>query len=243
MTRRQSYLVVVLVLAACLPAAVLQARVFRSGGGSPGRTMFKAEDFGKRLYRTVMRLNGGKAEVNVVSCREGLEGVRQSVLAGQGMATRFAAGESLGIGEIAGMGRNVRLLAIAPGDADTDGMVVTVERAQESTSSRQPLPLKHELLEMPLIPGGQVTGFMKNEDTRVSWETVTAPASPAQIAAYYETNLKQAGWTPVSPSRPSDEGGMLFFVKEGDLCCVRVRRLDSDGETQVALLHKQGALK
>lgn len=244
MSRRRSYLAGLIILVLCLPAALLQARVFRSGGWSSGGSPFAVEEFGRRLYKTVMRINGGQADVSVASCREGMESVRQRVLAGQGVTSRFAGGETLGLGEIIGLGRVVRLVALVPGGDPAAGVVVAVERAQqEDRASRSALALKHELREMPVIPGSQVTGYMKNEDTRVAWETLLVPASVASAVAYHETTLKQAGWAPVMPLIPSDEGGMLLFTKGPDICCVRVKRSDLDGETRVALLHKQGALK
>jgi hypothetical protein len=243
MRRRHPYWVFIIGLAVFLPALLLQARVFRSGGWGPGRTVFMAGEFGKRLYRTVMQINGDQAEVSVVLCREGMEAVGGSVMAGQGVSARFAASETLGMGEITGMGRQVRLVAIAPDAAKADVVLVAVEQTQRGPSASRGLPLKHGLLDLPPLPGGQVTAFLKNEDTRVAWETVTTESSPASVASFYEANLKQAGWTPVLPYTPSADGGMLCCVRGGDICCVRVRRTDSDGETQVALLHKQGALK
>jgi hypothetical protein len=202
-----------------------------------------AEEFGKRLYQTLMRINGGQVEVSVVSFRQGLDDLRRRVLSSQGDTLRFEAGETLGLGEITGRGRKVRLVALVPGGNPDSGVMVVTEQAQADREAGRKLVLKHELNELPVPSGSQVTGYMKNEDTRVAWETLSAPASVSGVVAYYQAALKQAGWKSVMPSRAPDGGGVFCFMRGADICCVQVKRADSDGETQVALLHKQGALK
>ncbi len=243
MRRSRPYLVGLVILAICLPATLLQARVSRFMGRTSGHSVFAAEEFGKRLYKTLMRINGGQADVSVVSLREGLDDLRRRVLSSQGDSVRFEAGETLGLGEITGMGKKVRLLALVPGGNPATGVMVVTEQAQAETAAGRSRVLNHELKELPAPSGSRVTGYMKNEDTRVGWETLIAPAQIADVVAYYETALKQAGWTSVMPSRPGAGDGIFFFMRGADICCVQVKRADSDGETRVALLHKQGALK
>lgn len=243
MRKSLPYLACLVILAVCLPASLLQARVSRFLGGVQGPSVFVAEEFGKRLYQTLMRINGGQAEVSVVSFREGMDDLRRRVLSSQGGSVRFEAGETMGLGEITGMGKKVRVLALVPGGNPAAGVMVVTEQAQAENGTGRPLVLKHNLKELPAPSGSQVTGYMKNEDTRVGWETLIAPAPVADVVAYYETALKQAGWKSIMPSRAPDSGGVFCFMRGADICCVQVKRADLDGETQVALLHKQGALK
>ena len=98
----RSVLAVTVVLAVLLPATGLHAKVFRRWGWSPVGQLFNPDGFGKRLYRAVMEINGGQADVSVVACPGGLEGVRQGLAAGEGVRTQFATGTGLGSGEIKG---------------------------------------------------------------------------------------------------------------------------------------------
>lgn len=242
MRRWRPYLAAAVVLAVLLPATVLQARVFRRWAWSPSGQLFNPDGFGKRLYRAVMELNGAQADVSVVACPAGLDGVRQGLAAGEGVSTRFTAGEGLGAGEITGLGRAVQLVALTPGGDGTPALMVAVEQGTRGRATSSSAEVRHGFPELPLYPGSRVTRFWRNQGSRTALETAMAPASPAAVAGYYASALKREGWALPLPPRADDEGGLLLFVRGRDVCCVQAQRADSDSETRVTLLHKRGAL-
>jgi hypothetical protein len=225
-------------LAVCLPVA-LQARVFRRWGGG-ARGGGAAGISGKTVYQAALLSNGQKVDVSVVACDNEMDGVRRS-LRGQNAHGRSAFGDELGIGEMTRGGRSVRFAVLSPGGSAAPAVAIAVERpASERRAAVS--EGRHEARGIPLYPGSRVTRSMLNQDTRTAFETVTAAAAPAEVMAFYESSLRRLGWERPFPAG-ADAGGIAFYARGADVCCVQTRRGDSDGETQVTLLHKQGALK
>ena len=231
-----------LILGVCLPVPVLQARVFQRLGWGTSGSLFNVEAFGKKLYQTVMNVNGARADVTVAMCDGGMDGVRQSLAASAGKPMRFSSGPGIGVGEITGAGRTVRLIALAPAGSTSPGLIVAVEQADGERHAAHSTQLQHGIPEVPLFPGSRVSSFMRNEDTRVAWEVALSPVLPEGIMAFYRSTLKQAGWEQPFSVGASESGGMLLFMKGRDVCCIQTQRTDSDSETRVTLLHKRGAL-
>lgn len=240
MRRVRPFLLLGIAVLSLLPAAVLQARVFRRAGWLWRGGRFVPEELGKGIYRAPMLINGAQAEVNVVACDSGAGGLRRMLTSDGSVTARFTGNGDLAIGEMKGYGKTVSFVSLAPASDGVPGVVIAVERGSADPAVVSPLP-RHELHDVPLVSGGRVTCALRNTLTRTTWETVVLTGPPAAALSFYQTAMRRAGWTPMSPTPAGDGGGMLCFVKGTDVCFVWAGCADSDGETQLALLHKQGA--
>ena len=240
--RGRTFGTIALLVAAGL-ALTADARVYRSLGFFMGRALFNAELLGKAVYRAAMQINGGNAEVTVVQAREDMAGIRRAVQsAGAGQEARFEGGDSLGFGFVSGGDRSVRLLALTPGGRENT-LVVTVDQSKQDEKESEASRATHGIPDVPAYPGGAVTCFMKNADTRTCFETQKVQVGADAAAAFYSDALPRNGWAPVFPRGSRAEAGLQVFVKGADLCCVRIKAADSSGESDVTLLHKRGAVE
>jgi hypothetical protein len=224
MRRRNPFFRLAAMLLVLLPAVAMQARVFRLTGGAGGGTGFEVKALGQRAYRTSMRINGGQAEVSVLACREGNEGIRQMLESNRSSARNTAC-------------------VFAPGEEGEVGLMVVVEQKDATPGLLRRVPARHEMRDVPLLPGSRVTSFMRNEQSLTTLETASSAVSLRGAVSFYQGTMKQAGWSQMFPVSDPDQDVLLCFVRGGDICLVQVGPLNSDGETQLTLLHKQGALK
>lgn len=231
-------LVLLVVAGVALPAMWLPARVFFQSG-STGGDVFVPGSFGAEIYKAVMLINGGRAEVGVAVCAEGVAAVR-AAFAALGSRGSYAEGESLGFGSATVGDRSVRLvtLATAPG---APLLMVAVQQPETGVRAVQQAPARHRLEEVPVPPDAAVLSYQKNTDTRTALERVSSRLPREALARYYEGTMAGVGWCRMfrSAARP----GLSAYVRGGDLCWVRIGDTDSNGETRVTLLHKPGAVK
>lgn len=219
-----------------LAAIAGQARVFQRLGGT-GATLFRAEVVGRLVYETIMQVNGGEAAVTVASCDRSVAALRASL--GAGGSTRYRAGDGFGVGRLEGGGRTASILALTPGREDR-ALVVAVEQSDaEHEQSRHPAQAEGAT-GIAGLPGSVLTCTLRNNDTRTALETRRAAVAPSAAVAYYDTTLRRSGWTNLLPKSLGD-GGMMVYVKESDVCCVRVGPADSRGECLVTVVRKPGA--
>jgi hypothetical protein len=206
-----------------LSAIVVQAAVFQTGG-STGGDLLNPDSFGRCLYRAAMQINGGRAEVSVIACDEGV-------------APRPAAFK---IEQAAGDGRTLRLVTLKPSLASPPLMVAVSQSVGEEQASRSGEG-RHQIDEIPIPSGARVLSFQRNDESRTSLERLAVRMSADGVRGYYDAILTRNGWSRLfSESR---EGGLMVFVKGATVCCVGVGAADSYGESRVTLLHKRGAVK
>lgn len=235
--RRIMLLMVVLIAAAC-PVPMLYARVFQ-GGGSAG-DVFDPLMLGRRIYQAVMQINGGRAEVTVVSCEGGTASVRAAVQAvKEDPSARYVAGEDVGFGKASANGRQVRLMTLTTG-AESKTLMVSVGQSDADAKASCNPDIRHQIDDVPVPAEARVLSFMKNLDTRTALEQLAIRMPAERARRYFESVMPRGGWTPMF--RASGDDGLVVFVKGADVCCVRIRSSDSDGESSVTLLHKQGAV-
>lgn len=204
-----------LVLAGCLAATLLHARVFSSGR----LDLLNPATFGRLIYKTIMEINGGKAEVNVVACADG-PAVVEVALAAHRDPT-------------------LRVVALSAGD-DTPALLVTVVQSPAEKDASRPAQARHGLTDVPVPSDGVVLGTMRSVDTRTTFERLSSRQGVAEVTRFFEREMGQAGWSKLVGA---DEGsGFLFYIKGADLCAVLVTPQESNGETGITLLHKQGAV-
>ena len=218
------------------PVLILQARVFLSEGGV---NLFDPSSFGSRLYAAVMQVNGGRAEVSVVACDRGVEGVRSAFASLPPGESRYQAGESLGFGVAIKDGRTVRVVTLTPREGGRPLLVSVSQSEAQARASRE--PVRHQIMGVPVPERASVLSYVRNDDTRTVLERLTARRPREGLVRFYEEAMRRSGWARMFRSAAGD--GLLVYVKGADLCCVRVSGEDSDGDSQVTLLHKSGAVE
>ncbi len=226
------------VAAALLLAAFAgQARVFQRLDGR-GATLFRADVIGRLIYEAVMQINGGEAAVTVAACDGSVAALRGPLAAGGNM-THYTAGDGIGVGRLQGGGRVASLVALTPGREDRS-VVVAVEQSDAAhEQSRDPARAEGST-GIAGLPGSVLTFTLRNGDTRTALETRRTAVAPSAAVAYYDTTLRRNGWTNLLPKSAGD-GGMMLYVKESDVCCVRVGPADARGECLVTVVRKPGA--
>jgi len=223
-------------------AVTAQAKVYQIVGAMFDRAVFDAERVGKTVYRTVMQINGGKADVTVVQARDGVEAFGRTLSsAGAAPQARFAGDRSLGLGIVDNGSQSLRLLALAPASPDR-ALVVAVAQSKQEERDSSASRAAHGIPDVPAYPGGAVTCFMRNADTRTCFETQKVPAASDAAASFYSTALVRNGWSALSPDRTAGGAALRVFAKGRDVCCVLVKASDWSGESVVTLLHKRGAV-
>ncbi len=208
-------IVFMVVLVILLTASLLQARVFSSSSVD----FSIPSSFGRLIYKTVMEINEGKAEVSVVACDAGL-----------------MVNESLKNAQRDGA---LRLVALSPA-ADKPRLVVTVVQSKADRTASAVQRARHRLADVPVPAEGVMLGVMQNPDTRTTLERLTVRQGAGEVIQFYEQEMTRAGWGKLLGAGAG--GGILCYVKGVDICVVRVAVQESNGETGITLLHKQGAI-
>jgi len=239
MTRRKRLGIMILTaLALAFSAVVLQARVFLREGGVCG-DLSNPGSFGAQLYKTIMQINGGRADVSVVACEGGRASVRATFAALNPVEGHYVAGESLGFGIAKLAGETVRLVTLAPNPESPVIMVVVSQTDAEARVTKS-AGVRHPLDDVPTPPGARIVSVMRNADTRTTLERVSSRMTREGMSRYYEGAMVQKGWS--RTFRTAARPGLSVYVKGADLCCVRIGDADSSGESSVTLLHKAGAV-
>ncbi|MEI8123319.1 MAG: hypothetical protein WCI20_14915 [bacterium] len=238
-SRGRKGVVILTALVLALSAAVIQARVFVSGGGVRG-DLSNPASFGASLYKAIMQINGGRAEVNVVACDGGLASVRAAFAGLSQTGARYCPGESLGFGMASLAGNAIRLVTLSP-DPESPVLMVVVSQSDTEARVTKAEAIKHQIEDVPTPPGARILSATKNADTRTTLERVSSRMTRESVSRYYEGAMAQKGWSRMfrSAARP----GLSVYVKGADICCVRIGDADSSGESSVTLLHKAGAVE
>jgi len=217
-----------------LPAALSFARV--STSTSLGGDLFDPASFGRVIYRTVMWINGGRAEVAVTACDRGTASVK-AAFAGEPQGARYREGASLGLGQTTRDGRIMRVMTIEPPGASKPLLVSVLQSEGDERQSRSSTP--QGLDEVPALPGAEIEGVLRSDDTHTAVERLTTRRAPSGVLAFYDGAMTRGGWTRLSGE---PDASLRIYLKGSDVCCVGVRAAESDGETRVTLLHKRGAV-
>ena len=235
---RLNKIVILLVFVLACPVLLLQATVFR--GSRMAGDLFAPDSFGAEIYKAVMQINGGVADVSVAVCEGGVAAVRSAIVAtGHGDGSGFSPDMSLGMGSAKVGDRSVKVVTLVP-DANFPVMMVSVLQRQTEVSASRPALARHQLADVPIPADANVLSYLKNQDTRTALERVSSRMPRETLARYYEQSMAQQGWS--RSFRVAARPGLSIYLKGADLCWVRIGDTDSNGETRVILLHKAGAV-
>lgn len=181
--------------------------------------LFTPSTYGRLIYKTIMEINGGKADVSVVACDDGLDTMQGALTAQHDARLRWV---SLDTGE------------------GKPGVLVTVVQSPSEKEASQSARARHRIADVPVPSDGIVLGTMRSADTRTTYERLTSRLGRSEVVQFYDQAMIRSGWSKLVAA--SEEGGFLFYAKGADLCAVLVTIQESDGETGISLLHKQGAV-
>ncbi|MEI8139479.1 MAG: hypothetical protein WCI03_06390 [bacterium] len=209
---RRNLLWLLIIAGGCLFASLLHARVFSTGSID----LFNPSSFGKLIYKTLMEINGEKADVSVVACENGLTSLK-AVLKVHHDPT-------------------LRVVALSTGE-EKPVLLVTVAQALAEKEASQ---ARHRLADVPVPSDGVVLGTMRSADTRTTFERLAYRMGKEEAIRFYEQSMERTGWSKLMGA--GEGGGFLFYVKGADICVVLVAIQESNGETGITLLHKQGAV-
>lgn len=204
-----------LVVGITLPASLLQARVFASRRVD----LASPATYGRLIYTTAMEINGGKAVVNVVACDGGWPAVRGALAAHQDPA--------------------LRVVTFLP-EPDKPALLVTVAQSTVEREASRAGNAQHRLADVPVPRDGTVLSALRSADSRTTFERISSRMVQPEVVRFFEQAMARNGW-----SRQSGGGagtGLLIYVKAADLCMVLVSAQETNGETAITLLHKQGAV-
>lgn len=212
---RCKHLWVMVLAVGCLYASLLHARVF----SSRNIDLLNPASFGRLIYQTMMEINDGKADVCVVACDAGLDQVQAALNAHRDST--------------------LRAVALSTG-MEKPALLVTVVQSPAEKAASQAKRARHRLADVPVPADGVVLGAMRSADTRTTFERLVSRQGEAEVVRFFELGMNRSGWSKLVGA--GEGGGLLVYVKGADVCVVRVATQESNGETGITLLHKQGAV-
>ncbi len=204
-----------LMVAGCLSASLLHARVF----SSRSLDFRDPASYRRLIYKTLMEINGGKADVNVVASDHGAVSLESTLASRPGPPLR------------------AMLLKIS---SETPELLITVTQSPAERSLSLSKRAQHRLVDVPFPSDGVVLGTLKNTDTRSTFERFVTRMGETEAIRFYEGGMKKSGWSGMIGA--DNSSSVLLFVKGADICVVMVTAQESNGETSITLLHKQGAV-
>lgn len=237
-TRQFQFLLVVAALA-FFSFRVL-ASVYQTGGVEGG-DLFTPSTFGRCIYQAVMLINGGRADVSVIACAGGEESVREAFKAEEKAGTgHYFPGDSLGVGKATRGGSTLSLVTLKP-VPQAPALMVAVAQSDSERRASKPAEVRHQIDEVPVPSGTRVLSCLKNLDTRTALERLSIRMPAEGVRGFYDAFMARNGWSRLVHA--SRDGGLQVYVKGANVCCLGISAADSDGESSVTLLHKQGAVK
>lgn len=227
-------------LATVLTAPPAGARVFwQLGGAGSARGVVEAgEADWNRAYTAPLRINGGRADINVwgtpQSVEETLAALRQRVQQ-RGGQIYFAAGPELAWGLGVVDGRVLRFV-VSAGPGRTSHVMELVQDFADYRASRN-APARAGLPDVPELPEARLSQVLANEATGLTLASSHSALPPAAAQQQANAVLAGAGWHLLMPA-----GGQAgVYVRGRDLLVVSAVSAGRDGETVVTLAHKRRA--
>jgi hypothetical protein len=238
MTRAR--LLTAIALAATLTGGPAGARVFWQLGsaGSARGAVEAGEANWNRAYTAPLRINGGRADINVwgtpQSVEETLAALRLRVQQ-RGGKIYFAAGSELAWGVGVLEGRVLRFV-VSAGPGRTSHVMELVQDFEEYRASRN-APARAGLPDVPELPEARVSQVLANEATGLTLASSHSALPPTAAQQQANAVLAGAGWQLLMPA-----GGQAgVYVRGRDLLVVSAVSAGREGETVVTLAHKRRA--
>lgn len=195
------------------------------------------------LYRSDVRINGGRAHLDVLNGAGDLSAVMRRLSRGFADATprvAFQQTESVGLGVVERDGRVYRLVALAAGARAASLVFVLTQSPEEYERSCRP-PTASALPDLPAYPGSAWRASLEDRAARACLEVAAAEAAPETVRDHLDAALTADGWRRLPPSAP--ERGPALYGKGAAVCAVLVAAGARPGETLITLLHKRQGME
>lgn len=212
---KRKYFWLIILLGGALSASILHARVFSSRNVD----LLNPSSYGRLIYKTLMEINEGQSEVSVVICDDGLAPVEAALTAYHNPVFSAVAVHT---------------------EADKPALLVTVVKSPADQKASLTSRPRHRLVDVPVPADGVVLGTMRSADTRTTFEHLSSRMAKDETLRFFDLGMVQAGW--VKQVGMEKGSGLSVYSKGTDICLILVNTQESNGETGITLLHKQGAV-
>ncbi len=236
MKHRLSVILIVLALLAWNSPA--GADVFWRWRTGSGRSVLENTPGWQRVYRSTLRINGGRAQLEVLQCQAPLAAVMarlQNAFPAARPDAAFLRGES-GVRGLVVTGDTVtRFLALDLGAPDETVLFALTQSAADYTLSLQPPPAG-ALESVPAYPGSTATAFLADEETTAQLFLFSAGAPAEDVRSFYAAAFDHAGYRRIAAG-----GGLTdlaLYQKGPELCCLLIRDAPPQA-CAITVLHKR----
>ncbi len=225
-------------LLSCTIGSHSYARVSWHWGAGSQSTKALTASGGKSVYRSAISLNGANADLAVFSFSDPTtQLIARLKRLFKDADFKFRGGRMAFC--LTNDGSTVlRMIILKVSDSSQTLLIKVEQTARDYEASKAP-PDKHLIREVPEFPGSKPSFYAKNKDTEFQIAASTAPAAPADIAAFYANTLSAQGWE--NPLQ--DSASLQFFVKGSAVCMVMASRQERTGSSSITLLHKTHGVK
>ena len=253
-------MLIVTILCGC--AIVCYGRVFLRWGSSV-RSAGAIEASGGRIaYETAVIVNGGKGHLTVYSFDKPVTRVVRELRRIFNTDRISYSGGSTTTTLIHSNDRVIRLIMV-PLEDYLQTIVFHLEQSARDFNLSSVSPSRHLMKNIPAFPGSKPVFFAKDEATHMSMALSNALSTPEGVYNFFESSLTASGWTP-APSRVEEParswlptmtpvrdgsnrhaghaprmGGLSFYLRGNEICCLFVHASDIPGESRTLLLYKE----
>lgn len=218
------------------------ARVFWLQGGGPHGDTAAGRPGWNRAYAAELRINGGRADLDVIGCQMSASDAERMLLAAYNAAGGRAwasHGMDLGWG-LATVGPHVvRWLIFSAGRSEECIVVRITQTRHEFLASGRP-PAGTGIEALPPLPGADVRLLIADDTARAALDVLETRQSPAAALRSMGDALMGGGWVPAMPTGPDD--APTLFRRERDVCAISAVPGEAGG-ARLVRLHKRMAAR
>jgi hypothetical protein len=194
-------------------------------------------------YRTRIRLNGGRGELDLLDNRASLQAslhqLHQAYETLGGQCFFYSSGYNAW-GVVLVQGRVIRLFAFQL-ETDRQTLVMRLDQSEEDFLASQQVPQRHALESLPGHPGLRPTHLSADEGSGMALQVGRLNEVPDDVYAYYAEALDRDGWTAALPlpSHQREPSGFMLYARGREICLVRVQSSGQARETVLTLVYKK----
>ncbi len=212
-----------------VPVLSAHARVFWTYDAIHGPTAAGQPGW-NRAYSTQIRLNEGRASLDVIGCQlaaseaertllDTYRALNASVWAGHGWEVAW------GIAKVQDV--IVRWLIFSLGSPRECLVVRITQSTDDFLASARP-PLRSRLTQLTEVPNSTVRWYAADEQARVGLEVLEAATPPDPMRQRIVSDLIATGWVPTLPDG-GDDHQWVMFRRGRELCLIHVAPDDVQG--------------
>ncbi len=224
-----------------IAGSAAHGRIFESLGRA-GSGSYASFPGWSQTYASPWVINGSRTDVEVWSISDSLSATLSRLRAEakrQGDIASFFPGASLAWGVSSGHGQMTRFLCNAL-DGNRQTLVFRFSQSESDIKRSSGGPGALALPEgIPVMAGAKPEFVATSDESGTTLAIFTTPESAAQVRAFLDRALKQAGWLPaLGPTAPPDSG-LGFYLRGRSICGFTAKMSGHDGSCVVTVLHRR----